>query len=325
VNQSKNVRWSPVLDEAERIVDQYETSITLRQLFYRLVVARLLPNTQNYYRTLSSRTAEARRDGTFPDLLDQRGFHRQARAFSGVDDALRYAHDVFRLDRTAGQDNQIWIAGEKATLLGQLEDWFFEFGVNIVVGGGYYSQTSCDQIARVVDKDGREPVLIYGGDHDPSGHDILRDLVARTGCFDLDSVIRVAVGPNEVEHFGLPENPGKEADSRAATFRAEFGRLVQVEIEALDPNDLHDLYIDAFDQFWDQSKFEEVLAEERGEAAKILPAADRDALAYLSEHHPDLADRVLDREISVLSAQAFARQRTSEPRRRLRRRGTSTP
>jgi hypothetical protein len=101
--------------------------------------------------------------------------------------------------------------------------------------------------------------------------------------------------------------------------------LVQVEIEALDPDDLHDLYIDAFDQFWDQSKFEEVLAEERAAAAQILPAADRDALAYLSEHHPDLADRVLDREISVLSAQEFAQQRTRQPRRRLWRRGTSNP
>ena len=140
------------------------------------------------------------------------------------------------MDRAAGQDYQIWIGGEKATLLGQLDDWFFDFGVNIVVGGGYYSQTSCGEIRKAVRKDRRDAILIYGGDHDPSGHDIQRDLEERTRCWT--EVIRVAVGPDEVEQFDLPENPGKDTDPRADAFIAEFGELVQVEIEALDPDDL---------------------------------------------------------------------------------------
>jgi hypothetical protein len=268
VYQSKNIRWAPVLVEAEQIVDQYDTAITLRQLFYRLVVARLIPNTQNYYRTLSSRTAEGRRNGTFPDLLDQRGFHQQMMSFTDHHDALRYTHEIFCLDRTEGQEIQIWIAGEKGTLLGQLEDWFLDFGINVVVGGGYFSQTSCGRIREDVAEDGRAAVLIYGGDHDPSGHDIMRDLVERTDCWD--NVVRVAVGPEEVERFGLPENPGKEADPRADAFVAEFGHLVQVEIEALDPNDLRNLYLAAFEQYWDWPTYREVLGAEQVEREQIL-------------------------------------------------------
>jgi hypothetical protein len=45
--------------------------VTLRPLFYRLVAKQLIPNLRTFYRRLSARTAEARRDGTFPDLTDE--------------------------------------------------------------------------------------------------------------------------------------------------------------------------------------------------------------------------------------------------------------
>ena len=39
------------------------TSVTLRQLFYRLVSAQVIPNSQGAYKRLSALTAEARREG----------------------------------------------------------------------------------------------------------------------------------------------------------------------------------------------------------------------------------------------------------------------
>ena len=65
------VSWVLVLYEARAIVERYDTDVTLRQLFYRLVAQQLIPNLQPFYRRLSARTAEARRDGTFPDLTDE--------------------------------------------------------------------------------------------------------------------------------------------------------------------------------------------------------------------------------------------------------------
>ena len=65
------ISWKPVLERGAEIVESYDTGVTLRQLFYRLVVEQELPNLQSYYRRLSSNTAEGRRDGTFPDLLDR--------------------------------------------------------------------------------------------------------------------------------------------------------------------------------------------------------------------------------------------------------------
>jgi hypothetical protein len=53
--------WPALLERAADIVNSYDTLVTLRQLFYRLVAAQLLPNTTNAYKALSKHTAEARR------------------------------------------------------------------------------------------------------------------------------------------------------------------------------------------------------------------------------------------------------------------------
>src|SRR5262249_19393503 len=69
--------WPDILEQAAAIVDSYETRVTLRQLFYRLVAAEVLPNTTAAYKGLSRHSAAARRRGEFPALLDRgRSIHR---------------------------------------------------------------------------------------------------------------------------------------------------------------------------------------------------------------------------------------------------------
>ena len=38
--------WPPIIERAAKIVREYDTAVTLRQLFYRLVAEGLLANTQ---------------------------------------------------------------------------------------------------------------------------------------------------------------------------------------------------------------------------------------------------------------------------------------
>jgi hypothetical protein len=59
--------WKHILQDAARIVESDDTGVTLRQLFYRLVAAQILKNTESDYKQLSNWTAAARRAGTFPD------------------------------------------------------------------------------------------------------------------------------------------------------------------------------------------------------------------------------------------------------------------
>ncbi len=60
--------WSPIVERAAEIVRGYQTGVTLRQLFYRLVSEEVLPNTVNAYKGLSAGDSRgtSRRDVSFP-------------------------------------------------------------------------------------------------------------------------------------------------------------------------------------------------------------------------------------------------------------------
>ena len=102
---------------------------------------------------------------------------------------------------------------------------------------------------------------------DPSGEDILRDYIERSACWA--KIVHVALTPEQVDEFGLPENPGKTSDSRARAFAAKHGRLVQVELDALDPDDLRRLFADTVAEFRDMSTFRRVLADEDDDKARL--------------------------------------------------------
>jgi hypothetical protein len=214
--------WCEIVDQAAEIVRSYSTGVTLRQLFYRLVSAEVLPNTTSAYKTLSARTAEARREDGFPALIDRTRTIRQVAFSAAPADAINELIAGYRLDRTEGQEVAIYLGVEKIALVGQLWSWFGDLGVPILALGGYASQTYCDEIADHVEAEGRGAVLIYAGDFDPSGEDIDRDLEERTDhCFQR--VVRIALNPDQIELYGLPPQLGKATDARANGFVARHG------------------------------------------------------------------------------------------------------
>lgn len=259
--------WPALLAHAARIVESYDTLVTLRQLFYRLVAAALLPNTTNAYKTLSKHTADARRLGQFPDLLDRtRTIHRYP-TFLSPDEARKFIRTIYRRDRTEGQAVSLYLAVEKAGIIEQLLDWFGDLGIPILALGGYTSQTYVDNVIADVKAAGRPAVLLYAGDFDPSGEDIYRDFVERTDCWH--EVRRVALTPEQVDAYQLPPQPGNEDDCRAAAFEARHGRLVQVELDALPPDVLRELFAAAIGEFWNPEAYRRVMDRE---------LAERDAL-----------------------------------------------
>ncbi|MPZ14360.1 MAG: hypothetical protein GEU73_08035 [Chloroflexi bacterium] len=267
----RSIDWGHVLERAAAIVRSYDTSVTLRQLFYRLVSAQLIPNTENAYKGLSRITAKARRAGDFPDLIDRgRTIHRYE-TFANPADALNKLATWYRLDRTQGQPVSLYLGVEKAGLVVQLQSWFGALGVPVLALGGYASQTYVDDVVDDTQEQEREAVLLYAGDFDPSGEDIDRDFTARTDCWD--DVQRIALTAAQVRDFRLPVMPGKASDSRSAGFIAKHGALAQVELDALDPNALRGLVQTAIDAYWDTSRYEAVVAREVRERATLQTLA----------------------------------------------------
>lgn len=282
------INWQPVIHRAAQIVESYDIPVTLRQLFYRLVMEQLLPNTVSAYKALSDKTAGPRRRGEFPALFDRGRSILQPAYWDHPADAMQALADQYRLDRTLGQDMSVYLGVEKNALAGLLQAWFDEYGVPVLPLGGYSSE-SLDRIVRQrVARDGRPAVLIYAGDFDASGMDIGRNFVAQTDCWER--VIRIGLDEDVIAQFGLPVLEGKPTDSRAPRFidahprihaRYDFGRdakgrriPVQVELDAVDPAELRRMYLTAMAPFWDMSVYEDVLTQERIDRAQLAAAID---------------------------------------------------
>src|SRR3546814_17155989 len=137
---AERIDWPTVLAEGKAIVESYTTGVTLRQLFYRLVANQTLVNTSSAYKSLSSRTAQARRDDVFPDLIDRgRSIHRYGH-FDGTAEAIDYLVRMYRRDRTEGQAMSIYVGVEKAGLVMQLQSGFEAFGLPIDLKCGVSGQ-----------------------------------------------------------------------------------------------------------------------------------------------------------------------------------------
>ena len=265
------LNWHLILGDAAAIVESYDTPVTLRQLFYRLVAKGVIQNTSTAYKTLSSRTAAARREGDFPALADNTRAISRYRSFDGPDDAREWLVEIYQRDHTEGQQYNVYLGVEKRTMLAQLQAWFGDHGLPMLALGGYSSQSFEAEVIADAEGDGRPAVLLYAGDFDPSGEDIDRNFVKQVACFD--SVVRVALTPEQVEEYKLPPQPGKSSDSRSAAFIQRHGALVQVELEALDPETLRELYADALKDFWDTSAFRSSLAAEKVDMLDLNPSA----------------------------------------------------
>jgi hypothetical protein len=296
-------KWDRIIARAVEIAESYDTPVTLRQLFYRLIAAVLITNTDGNYTYLSKVTAEGRRDGTFPELLDTTRDIVEPLFFHGPADAIRYIARFYRGDRLADQPYSVYLGVEKRGHVAQLDSWFGEpYGIPILPLGGMTSQSFINvvkaDVARREQEYGRKAVLLYAGDFDASGVAIDRVFNDRTaGCFA--EVRRIALNPGQVTEFGLVRQMGKPGDNNTDAFVERFGDValfdprpghrlvrlkgvlryvpVQVELDALDPNDLRQLFTDAITEFVDLSEIEDRADDED---------ADREhlgLLAYIAE------------------------------------------
>lgn len=259
-----------VLPRAVAIVESYDTGVTLRQLFYRLVSEELIPNTQNAYKSLSRVSAEARRKGEFPRLIDPTRTIYVPGTFTSPRQAREWLRGEYRRDRTEGQEWTVFLAVEKSGLVEQLRSWFGNpFGVPILALSGYTSQTYATAVRNRFAGETRPVAVLYGGDFDPSGMDIPRDFLQRAGGDYVTEFRRVALNEEQVTEYDLPPQPGKRSDSRASQFVERYGRLVQVELDALIPADLRALFQSALSEYWDTSAYESALETEAAERERL--------------------------------------------------------
>jgi len=262
-------RWDPIVSQAAEIVNEYSTSVTLRQVFYRLVASGAIRNREADYKHLSRLTADARRQGWFPPLLDRTRKIETLETHKSPVDGLNNLATTYLRDRLESHATSPMIVVEKATLVEQVRSWFDELSIPVAALRGYASESFEREIVDFVSAQKRQVVMLYCGDFDPSGEDIPRAFEENT---ELE-LRRVALLPEHVEEYGLPPAPGKASDTRSGAFIAKHGRLIQVELEALPPDVLRGLLQVEVNQIVDRKRIAQVRTREAFERQRLLKFA----------------------------------------------------
>lgn len=158
--------------------------LTLRQLYYQLVGKDIIPNQHKEYAKLSNMLKEARLGG----IIDWDGIEDRLRVptmpltFNGIKDAVDTILYHFQIDRTEGQRNYLELWVEKDALSEVVKKVCKPYQVPVLVNRGYGSVSAMYDAYKRFSRQiylGKNIIILYTGDHDPSGMDMVRDIKAR--------------------------------------------------------------------------------------------------------------------------------------------------
>jgi hypothetical protein len=285
------------IHQANQIIRRYEAQglvLTLRQLYYQFVARGLMPNSDASYNRLGTIVSDGRLAGliSWAAIEDRTRFLRGLSHYSHPAQAIAAVRKQYRRDLWATQPwrPEVWI--EKDALVGVIEGICHELRVSFFACRGYSSQSeqwrAGRRFARRVQA-GQRPIVFHLGDHDPSGIDMTRDNQERLSMFAgvQVQVVRLALNMDQVLQYNPPPNPVKLTDSRATSYRSEYGTEESWELDALEPTVLRDLIADAVGRIRDERLWDEALRREAEDCRLLDEMTEEAGGAEIGEEDDD--------------------------------------
>lgn len=260
-----------MLETVNGILEEYAEDgyvLTLRQLYYQLVSKDIIPNNDKEYGKLGNILKKGRMAGIVDwDAIEDRVRRPQLPWWcDGIIDAQQTIINQYRLDRMRSQSSTIEVWVEKDALSNVLYRVTSKYHIRLMVNRGYSSVSAMyEAYKRLYSGD----TILYFGDHDPSGLDMIRDVRERMQDFGLEiNVVPVALTMEQVRKFSPPPNPAKITDSRAAWYIQQWGQS-SWELDALPPKELNRLCEDEILKLIDLELYEEQLVQEQKDITEI--------------------------------------------------------
>lgn len=273
-----------IIENSIRIVSQYQDGeLTIRALHYQLVGIGMTNSLKHYKRVVGA-MVKARREG----LISYMAFSDHDREMIGdtdwqptsLESEVEHARDQIKLWMESFQKNrwenqdfylEFWI--EKKALQGIFQKVCFRNRVALCPCKGYPSLTFLKDAAdrfEAAHYAGKKPVMVYFGDHDPSGEDIPRS-IAENLLNDFGVSVHVdvrALHESQCLELNLPPAPTKSGDSRSANFTG----LGQIELDAVPPEILKQWGQQAIDEYFDESLHDELIQQQEVEVVEYQEA-----------------------------------------------------
>jgi hypothetical protein len=202
------------------IIREYQAQglvLTLRQLYYQLVSRDVIPNKLSEYAKLSTLLKEGRMAG----IVDWEAIEDRLRvpytpaSWDSPADIMDTVINQYKKPRMAGQDNYLEVWVEKDALSGVLKRVTSKYHVPILVNRGYSSASAMFDSYnrfRTALQAGQAVTVLYLGDYDPSGVDMIRDIYDRP----LEMLVAMAEEfmQEAWEHFFNTEWLGSALDAK---------------------------------------------------------------------------------------------------------------
>jgi hypothetical protein len=176
---------------------------------------------------------------------------------------------LYRADLWSASDYYCEVWCESRSIAGVIQDDCKELAVSLYPAGGFSSITLAYQAAEYINDQhtGKPCVIYYIGDYDPAGV-IIDKQIERELREHLDGDIelefkRIAITPEQIDRYGLPEKPRKATDRRSLHVKAT------VEAEAMPAAIMRALL---------REKIESLLPEDALETARAAEESERDWL-----------------------------------------------
>jgi hypothetical protein len=212
------------------------------------------------------------------------------------------------------QPYRLVLIGEKSSLRPVLEPIAYRYQADLYLPTGEISDTQLYAMARRAAADGRDMVVFYFSDCDPSGWQMPVSVHHKLRAFkdlEFDDAFEcqmrpVVLTPDQVRRYELPSTPLKDTEKRAGRWFDAMG-VLQTEVDALAalrPDLLAELAETAIAPFYDATLARRVERARREWIARAQPLLDEhlgdhagqiraDAAARLDEVRAE-AERILD-------------------------------
>jgi hypothetical protein len=227
--------------------------MTVRQVFYQAVVRGYVNKTDkgpgNGYGFVQRDLVIMRRNGMIPYewIVDESRRMRSPAVWDSLEEYIEEIPDGYRRNLLVDYDFSIQVWLEKEALIGVVEPITDKWCVPLCPAKGYSSLSFLHSAGRELERLGKQIIILYLGDYDPSGQDALatveRDLpehAPNAAALGFDFRV-LAVTPEQIEELALPTRPTKTTDTRAES----FGSDESVELDAIEPNVLRQILDDA--------------------------------------------------------------------------------
>jgi len=284
-----------IVNNAEKYIDGMRAEgfdLTLRQLYYLFISKDSFPdswidpvtgskNMEKNYKNLGAIISKARLAG----LIDWYSIEDRTRSvdtpfiWESMPQIINSVVSSYSLDKWAGQRYRVEVWVEKQALVEVIGKAANLYNCAYFACRGNVSQSALWQSSQRLSKyenDGVTPIILYLGDHDPTGIDIARDIRDRLKTFGLKftEVKWLALTMPQIKKLNVPSSPVKLKDSRSKGYIDLYGTDCW-ELDALRPQNLVELIQNNILKYLDMDLYDEVLDKQDEGRNKLRHVADK--------------------------------------------------